>query len=283
MAVSRLERTRELLGEKTPPAAWHWAMALAQAASDGFDAALETARAGVTAYPDHAVLRNNLAVLLELRGDTAGAEQMLKQAFAADPGAAAGVEEHRRPAVSRRPVRRGATRPTSAPSRVAPELGDDLYFKLGNIAFKRRDTRAGPRELGACDGTQPGPPAGAGQPRHARGRGVTVHEDAGFDALRQGPDGAHRRVAGGLQGRSAFAGASPCACAPAACTPTTSIAACWRAPRRKWSKLHDALTINVTRFFRNPETWEAVKANVLPGLLAKARAGAGVERRLLLR
>ncbi len=34
-------------------------------------------------------------------------------------------------------------------------------------------------------------------------------------------------------------------------------------------RLHDALTINVTRFFRNPETWEAVKANVLPGLLAK--------------
>ena len=34
-------------------------------------------------------------------------------------------------------------------------------------------------------------------------------------------------------------------------------------------KLHDALTINVTRFFRNPETWEAVRAGVLPGLLAK--------------
>jgi len=34
-------------------------------------------------------------------------------------------------------------------------------------------------------------------------------------------------------------------------------------------RLHDALTINVTRFFRNPETWEAVQATVLPGLLAK--------------
>jgi chemotaxis methyl-accepting protein methylase len=34
-------------------------------------------------------------------------------------------------------------------------------------------------------------------------------------------------------------------------------------------RLHDALTINVTRFFRNPETWEAVKNAVLPGLLAK--------------
>jgi len=25
-------------------------------------------------------------------------------------------------------------------ARVAPDLGDDLYFKLGNIAYKRRDT-----------------------------------------------------------------------------------------------------------------------------------------------
>ena len=34
-------------------------------------------------------------------------------------------------------------------------------------------------------------------------------------------------------------------------------------------RLHDALTINVTRFFRNPETWEAARSSVLPGLLAK--------------
>ena len=34
-------------------------------------------------------------------------------------------------------------------------------------------------------------------------------------------------------------------------------------------KLHDALTINVTRFFRNPETWDAVRTKVLPGLLAR--------------
>jgi chemotaxis protein methyltransferase CheR len=38
-------------------------------------------------------------------------------------------------------------------------------------------------------------------------------------------------------------------------------------------KLKDALTINVTRLYRNPETWDRLRALVLPGLLAR-REGA---------
>lgn len=34
-------------------------------------------------------------------------------------------------------------------------------------------------------------------------------------------------------------------------------------------RLHDALTINVTRFYRNPETWDAVARGVIPGLVAQ--------------
>jgi chemotaxis methyl-accepting protein methylase len=34
-------------------------------------------------------------------------------------------------------------------------------------------------------------------------------------------------------------------------------------------RLHDALTINVTRFYRNPETWDAVAKSVLPPLVAR--------------
>jgi chemotaxis methyl-accepting protein methylase len=34
-------------------------------------------------------------------------------------------------------------------------------------------------------------------------------------------------------------------------------------------RLHDALTINVTRFYRNPETWDAVARTVLPALVAR--------------
>jgi chemotaxis methyl-accepting protein methylase len=40
----------------------------------------------------------------------------------------------------------------------------------------------------------------------------------------------------------------------------------------EWEKLKDALTINVTRFYRNPETWDRLRRDVLPELL-QARHG----------
>lgn len=40
----------------------------------------------------------------------------------------------------------------------------------------------------------------------------------------------------------------------------------------EWEKLKDALTINVTRFYRNPETWDRLGQDLLPGLL-QARSG----------
>lgn len=36
----------------------------------------------------------------------------------------------------------------------------------------------------------------------------------------------------------------------------------------EWDKLKDALTINVTRFYRNPETWDRLRQDLLPDLLA---------------
>ncbi len=40
----------------------------------------------------------------------------------------------------------------------------------------------------------------------------------------------------------------------------------------EWDKLKDALTINVTRFYRNPETWDRLRTDLLPALL-QARNG----------
>ncbi len=40
----------------------------------------------------------------------------------------------------------------------------------------------------------------------------------------------------------------------------------------EWDKLKDALTINVTRFYRNSETWDRLRTDLLPGLL-EARSG----------
>jgi tetratricopeptide (TPR) repeat protein len=142
VAIGRLERTRELLGERPRPAAWYWAMTLAQASSEQADLALETARDAVALYPEQPVLANNLAVLLELRGDVAGAEQQLRQALAADaslPQASKNLADLLYRAGRYDEALEGYERA----AKLAPDLGDDLYFKLGNIAYKRRDgTRA---------------------------------------------------------------------------------------------------------------------------------------------
>src|SRR3989442_1458130 len=67
-AAGRLDRAKELAGE-TPPAAWYWARALAAAGAGDFELAEQLAGEAAAAYPMHAVLLNNLAVLKELAGD----------------------------------------------------------------------------------------------------------------------------------------------------------------------------------------------------------------------
>ncbi|MGE0555829.1 MAG: DUF4388 domain-containing protein [Gemmatimonadales bacterium] len=137
VAWARLERARELAGERAP-ALWFWAAGLTLAALDRLDPALTVAREGVERFPQDDVLRNNCAVLLEATGDFAEAERMLREAI--DDGATA---PHPYKNLGDLLYRSGryddaATAYDRAAS-IDPELGDDLFFKLGNLAFRRRD------------------------------------------------------------------------------------------------------------------------------------------------
>src|SRR5437773_3291110 len=76
-AAGRLDRARELFG-KAPPPAWFWARALAAAGAGEFELAQDLAEEGGEAYPSHAALQNNLAVLKELSGDLTGAEDLVR-------------------------------------------------------------------------------------------------------------------------------------------------------------------------------------------------------------
>jgi tetratricopeptide (TPR) repeat protein len=134
-AVERLERARALLGDRKPPPVWFWARSLAAVvAADEVDA-VAVARSGVAAWPRSAVLRNNLGVLLERANRSEEAMELLRSALGDDPtlpqlsknlgdlhyraGNAEEAREHYIRAV-----------------KLAPRLGDDVLFKLGNIAFK---------------------------------------------------------------------------------------------------------------------------------------------------
>lgn len=137
-ARERLARARELHGDRPLPPLWYWAATLGAGADGDNDAALETARAGVAAHPAHAVLRNNLAVLLEASGDIAAAEALLRAALADEPGLPQ-ISKNLADLLYRSGRYDEALAAYERAARLAPDLGDDLYFKLGNIAYKRRD------------------------------------------------------------------------------------------------------------------------------------------------
>jgi tetratricopeptide (TPR) repeat protein len=137
VAWVRLERSRELFGASPPPL-WYWAAAIAHSALEQLESAMAMAREGVTAFPQHAVLRNNYAVLLEATGDFVLAERQLREAVDDDP-----VEPQPYKNLGDLLYRSGRYDEAAAvyerAAGLAPDLGDDLFFKLGNLAFRRRD------------------------------------------------------------------------------------------------------------------------------------------------
>jgi Flp pilus assembly protein TadD len=138
VAQGRLARARELVGSKTPPALWYWAAMLAAAGNGEVDGALALGREAIEAYPGNAVLRNNLASLLELVGDLEGATVLLKAALVEDPTLPQ-VSKNLGDLAYRAGMYDEAFEAYERAAKLSPELGEDLHFKLGNIAYKRRD------------------------------------------------------------------------------------------------------------------------------------------------
>ena len=139
VAGGRLARARELLGDGAPPALWFWATTLAYTGEGDLEAALECAREGVEAYPDHPVLANNLAVLLEGAGSVADAERLLRHAFEQEPTLPQ-LSKNLGDLLYRAGNYDDAATAYQRAAKLSPALGDDLYFKLGNLAYKQRDS-----------------------------------------------------------------------------------------------------------------------------------------------
>jgi tetratricopeptide (TPR) repeat protein len=138
-AILRLARARESYGE--PPPIWYWAAARARAEAGDQDAALAVAREGVEAWPDHAVLLNCLGALLEAAGDPAAAEAVLQRALAGDASLPQ-VSKNLGDVLYRLGRYDEAWEAYQRAARLRPDLGDDLHFKLGNLALKRGDPDA---------------------------------------------------------------------------------------------------------------------------------------------
>src|SRR5207244_10668538 len=95
------------------------------------------------AFPSHAALQNNLAVLKELAGDLAGAEDVVRAARKNEPSLPQ-LSKNLGDLAYRASRYDEAWEAYRRAVELAPDLGDDVYFKLGNIAYKRNE-----RELAA--------------------------------------------------------------------------------------------------------------------------------------
>lgn len=138
VATARLDRAAEVAGDEPLGPLWYWARALAAAAQDDLEAAERILRTGLERHPHHPVLRNNLAVVLEVQDRLEEAVGVLEAALAEDPWL---------PQLSKNlgdlRYRQGrydeAWEAYQRAVKLEPDLGEDVYFKLGNIAHKRLD------------------------------------------------------------------------------------------------------------------------------------------------
>jgi tetratricopeptide (TPR) repeat protein len=137
-ALERFARARDLLGTGKPPAHWYWGCGWAQALSDAWPDALATIREGVASFPDHPVLRTTLGVLLEGTGEVGEAEAHLRHALGEDPTIPQ-ISKNLGDLLYRAGRWDEAEESYERAAKLAPTLGDDLYFKLGNLACRRGD------------------------------------------------------------------------------------------------------------------------------------------------
>jgi Flp pilus assembly protein TadD len=136
-AAGRLDRARELFADRIP-AVWYWARVLTAAGAGDFAAAQELAEHGAEAHPSHVVLRNNLAVLHELGGDLETAEALVREARREEPSLPQ-LSKNLGDLTYRASHYDEAWESYQRAVELAPDLGDDVYFKLGNIAYRRND------------------------------------------------------------------------------------------------------------------------------------------------
>jgi tetratricopeptide (TPR) repeat protein len=137
-ALERFARAKDLLGSAVPPARWYWGCGWAQSLAEAWPDALATVREGVGHYPDHPVLRSSLGVLLEASGEVGEAEAHLRHALGEDPTIPQ-ISKNLGDLLYRAGRWDEAEEAYQRAAKLAPALGDDVYFKLGNLACRRAD------------------------------------------------------------------------------------------------------------------------------------------------
>ena len=136
-ASEAFARYREAAGAKLPAAYFAFAL-VAEASAGRVDEALRLGEEGTKAFPHSAPVHLHYGAVRERRGEWDQAETLYRTAVEED-----GELPQAHKALGDALYRRGAYEEAAECYRRAiqlqPDLGDDVYFRLGNIHYKRME------------------------------------------------------------------------------------------------------------------------------------------------
>jgi len=137
-ADGALGTARSLFGNRPPTAAWFHYAALTAALLGDHQRAAEILTEGIVAHPHAAALYNNLAVVRERQGQYEEAHTTVERGIQEDPGLAQ-LQKNLGDLLYRLGRYDEAFEAYQRTVKANPEIGGDVYLKLGNIRFKRQD------------------------------------------------------------------------------------------------------------------------------------------------
>ncbi|MGD2152264.1 MAG: tetratricopeptide repeat protein [Gemmatimonadales bacterium] len=120
------------------PPLYYSTRALAEAMSADLESAARVAAEGVERHPNSAALANNAGVIMERKGDLESARALFERAFEQDSGLPQ-ASKNLGDLLYREGLYEKAAEAYKRALRASPNLGDDVYAKLGNVYYKGRD------------------------------------------------------------------------------------------------------------------------------------------------
>jgi tetratricopeptide (TPR) repeat protein len=137
-AAEVFQAYRTHLGEATPPAAYYAFALLAEAAAGRGEAAVKLGEEGAALHPHAAHLHLHLGAVRERRGEWELAEASYRRATE-EEGELPQAHKALGDALYRRGAYDEAAESYRRAIQLSPDLGDDVYFRLGNIHYKRME------------------------------------------------------------------------------------------------------------------------------------------------
>ncbi len=137
-ALEALRRYRTSPKVKKPSARYYAYTVLASAVGGDLDYAVAVGREGMGHYPDSAPIMVNTAAVLERRGEVDAAAALYKRATALNPPSPQAHKNLGDQAWAHGDLQ-GAQAQYEKTVKVSPRLGDDVYLRLGTLAYKGND------------------------------------------------------------------------------------------------------------------------------------------------